>query len=326
MKAIVNTDVGGPEVLKMSTADMPKLAASEVLVKVHATALNRADTLQRKGLYPAPPGASTILGLEMAGEVFETGSDTTKWNKGDRVCALLSGGGYAEYASVDEKLLLPISDKLTYVEAAAIPEVFLTAHQALNWIAQLENEEKLLIHAGASGVGTAAIQLAKLKDAEVIVTASKGKHSLCKNLGADHCIDYKGQDFAAEVADITGGKGVDVILDFLLASYFQKNLQSLDFDGRMVILAAMGGIKISEANIGSIVWKRQKVMGSTLRARDLDYKRKLIASFQQDYWPLFKDGQLKPIIYKTMHWSEVQTAHSMMDRNENAGKIVLEVD
>ncbi len=325
MKAIIINEPGGPEVLKMGEHSTPKASSKEVRIKVIATALNRADTLQRKGLYPPPLGASSILGLEVAGIVDTLGDEVSHAKIGDRVCALLAGGGYAEYATVSEDLLLPIPDEMSYVQAAGVPEVFLTAYQALIYLAELQEGETILIHAGASGVGTAAIQIAKSLGVKIIVTASKGKHKLCEALGADLCIDYKSQNFETEVLKYTDGKGVNVVLDFLAASYFQQNINSMAVDGRMVMLAAMGGIKVTDLEMGKIVWKRLKIMGSTLRARSLDYKIKLTNDFKNQFWSKFTEGPFKPIIDSEYDWSDVVKAHKRMEANENAGKIILKI-
>lgn len=325
MKAIIFEKPGGPEVLSVGEHPLPIPQANEVRIKVKATALNRADTMQRRGLYPPPPGASPILGLEVAGDVVSIGSSVTTAKVGDKVCALLAGGGYAQFACVHEDLLLPIPSGMDSGVAAGIPEVFLTAYQALIYLAELKEGETILIHAGASGVGTAAIQIAKSLGVKVIVTASAGKHQLCKDLGASLCIDYRSQNFETEVSNYTDGKGVNVILDFLAASYFQQNINSMAVDGRMVMLAAMGGIKVSDLDMGKIVWKRLKIMGSTLRARSLDYKIKLSQDLKDQFWSNFENGTFKPIIDSQFDWTDVVKAHERMEANLNAGKIILNV-
>lgn len=325
MKAIIIKEPGGPDVLSLGKYKTPTPADHEVLVKVKATALNRADSMQRKGLYPPPSGASPILGLEMSGIIEDLGSAVTSAKTGDRVCALLSGGGYAEYACVHENMLIPIPDAMSFQDAAGIPEVFLTAYQALVYLAKLKPGETILIHAGASGVGTAAIQIAKSIGAKVIVTASKGKHDLCKSLFVDMCVDYQSEDFYKLVMKTTDGKGVHVILDFLAASYFQKNIDALTQDGRMVMLAAMGGSKVANLSMAKIVWKRLKIMGSTLRARSLDYKIKLTNDFKTQFYDKIKSGEMKPIIDSQYDWTNVSEAHRRMESNLNAGKIILNI-
>lgn len=326
MKAVIIQQAGGPEQLHIGEWEQPTPGAHEILVKVHATAVNRADTLQRKGFYPPPPGASPILGLEMAGEVVERGISCTEVQVGDRVCGLLAGGGHAEYVVIDESLALPIPDQMSYEEAAAIPEVFLTAFQALKPLGGFEAGERLLVHAGASGVGTAAIQLAKeMGAAEILVTASAPKHDLCRSLGADLCIDYKSKDFASSVAAHTEGKGVNLIIDFIAAPYLQRNLQSLAIEGRMVLLALMGGTQPEGLNIAPILRKRLSIIGSTLRARSLAYKVDLSKQFKAFAWERFVDGRLQAVIDRILPWEEIAEAHRVIEANENAGKIVLRV-
>lgn len=324
MKAVQIKEFGGPEQLFIGDWKQPTPGLREILVKVEATALNRADTLQRKGNYPPPKGASPILGLEMAGTVEAIGSAVSHWKRGDRVCGLLAGGGYAEYVIIHEELALPIPDNLDFVQAAAIPEVFLTAYQALWWLADLKSKENVLIHAGASGVGTAAIQLAKLQEAEIYVTASAPKHQLCLDLGAQKAIDYKTEDFEKIILELTEGRGVDVIIDFIAAPYLQQNLNSLNFDGRLVLLALMGGWQ-TEVNLLNVLRKRLQIKGSTLRARSLDYKIRLTKAFKELSWEHFESGQLQPIIDSVFDWKEVAKAHKYMEANKNKGKIVLTI-
>ncbi|MEL6862975.1 MAG: NAD(P)H-quinone oxidoreductase [Bacteroidota bacterium] len=326
MKAILVKEPGGAEALMFGTWETPAPRENEVLVRVQATALNRADLLQRKGKYPPPPGVSSILGLEMAGVVEEVGTGVTKWRKGDKVCGLLSGGGYAEYALIHEDLALPIPQQFSMEEAAAIPEVFLTAYQALKWLSKLQPKERILIHAGASGVGTAAIQLARFMGAEVIVTASASKHARCMELGAALAIDYQSQEFYQKVMEYTDKKGVDVIIDFIAAPYFDANIRSLATDGRLIILALMGGVQLERFHLGPILRKRLHIIGSTLRTRDLSYKIALSQDLKSFAWPLFENGQIKPIIDSVFDWTEVANAHRYMEANRNKGKIVLRIN
>lgn len=325
MKAILIKNFGAPENLELGEFDTPQPTENQVLIKVHATALNRADLMQREGKYPPPPGESPILGLEIAGEIVSAGAAVTKWQVGDRVCGLLGGGGYAEYAVLHEEMALPIPDHLSYEAAAAIPEAFLTAFQALVWLAKLQKGESVLIHAGASGVGTAAIQLAKQFESPIYVTASAAKHEFCLQLGATHAIDYQEKDFETEILQRLDKQGVDVILDFIGAPYFQKNLNILQSDGRLILLATMGGFKISELEIGSILRKRLQIIGSTLRARTLDYKIALTKDFRLFAWEAFEKGDLKPIVDRIYDWKEVVEAHRYMESNANKGKIVLRI-
>ncbi len=325
MRAVRLHDFGGPDKLYIGEWEQPQPGPGEILVRVAATALNRADTLQRMGKYPPPEGESPILGLEMAGTVAALGEGVTQWSEGDKVCALLGGGGYAEYVCLSARQAMPWPEGFDAVQAAAIPEVFLTAFQALRWLAGLKEKEQVLIHAGASGVGTAAIQLARAMGAEPVVTASAGKHALCRELGAKLAIDYKTEDFAERVADFTNGRGVDVIVDFIGGPYFQKNLNAMAVEGRMVMLAFLGGPRLSEANLAAVLRKRLRIMGSTLRARSLDYKVRLSEDLQLFAWPLFADGRLRAVVDRVYGWEEVAEAHRYMESNQSQGKIILRV-
>ncbi len=327
MKAIQFDQPGSPEVLYIGNAEQPTPGREELLVKVKATALNRADLLQRRGLYPPPKGASPILGLEMAGEVLATGGSVEGHSAGDRVMALLPGGGYAEYVVIPQDMAMRIPAVMTYEQAAAIPEAFLTAYQALFFLGKLEKGEKILIHAGASGVGTAAIQLAKAKGIEdIMVTASAGKHATCKSLGATLAIDYKNENFVEVIRPLTRGQGVHFILDFIGGPYFEQNLASLATDGRLVMLGFLGGTKVDSMNLGNILVKRLTIMGSTLRNRRLDYKIALTEAFADFALPLFETAAMHPIIDRVYNWAEVVKAHQYMEANRNTGKIVLRVE
>lgn len=325
MLAVTQNEYGGPEVLFLSS--IPDIAPSdeEVLVEVHATALNRADMLQRRGKYPPPQGASQVLGLEMAGVVVSTGKKVKEWKVGDRVFGLIPGGGYATYAVIHKDMAMKIPATMSMVEAAAIPEVFLTAFQALFWLADIREQEKVLIHAGASGVGTAAIQLAKTKNAFILVTASAPKHKTCLDLGASRAFNYKLGPFAPWVMAHTGHKGVDIIVDFIGDAYFSQNIACLNIDGRMVQLALMGGSNPVNFDLGLILRKRLRIIGSTLRNRDLNYQIALTREFQQYAMALFQKQELKPIIDKVFDLKEVQEAHRLMEANKNEGKIVLKI-
>ncbi len=326
MKAILLKAFGSADQLYIGEYATPSPTAQEILVKVHATALNRADLLQRQGKYAPPPGESDILGLEMAGEVVETGAGVSRWQIGDRVCGLLGGGGYAEYVTIHEDLAMPIPVSLTFEQAAAIPEVFLTAFQALYWLAKLQKGESLLIHAGASGVGTAAIQLAKQADAAIFVTASASKQDFCLQLGAHHAIDYKKENFETVILEKANGKGVNVVLDFIGAPYFQQNLNILQEDGRLVLLAMMGGTKLEEVQLGNILRKRLHILGSTLRARPLEYKIQLTRDFRLFAWESLENGAIQPVIDKVFDWNEAAEAHRYMESNQSKGKIVMKVE
>ncbi len=322
MKAIIVNEPGGPEQLKIGEVQTPEPKAEEILVKLNYTAVNRADTLQRMGKYPPPPGASDIIGLELAGEVVSKGDKVTRWQSGDKVFGLLSGGGYAEYATIHQDMAMAIPEGISMAQAAAIPEVFLTAYQALIWLGKLQEGEKVLIHAGASGVGTAAIQIAKQLKTHVTVTASAGKHAVCKDLGADEIIDYKNEDF---VDKIKGEGGVNLIIDFIGAAYFSQNINCLKIDGRMVMLALIGGGKAEQVDLRKVLGKRLNIIGSTLRSRSSEYQITLTNDFAKDLLPLFSEGKLKPVIDSEYNWQDIAKAHEYMEANKNAGKIVLKI-
>ncbi|MFF2878670.1 NAD(P)H-quinone oxidoreductase [Gottfriedia sp. NPDC057991] len=307
--------------------EMPVLGENELLVKVHATAINRADLLQKHGKYPVPKGASPILGLEMAGIVEQVGASVTNWEVGDHVCSLLPGGGYAQYVSIPSDLAISIPDHFSFEEAAAIPEVFLTAYLNLFELGRLKENETVLIHAGASGVGTAAIQLAREFGASSIVTAgNEMKLAACTELGANHVINYKNEDFKTVVEKVTDHVGVDVILDFIGASYFHQNLQSLNSNGRLILIGTMGGVKVNDMNLLPLLTKRISIIGSTLRSQTLEQKIYLTNQFKKYVLPLFINKKIKPIIDSVYSLHEVNEAHSRMENNLNIGKIVLKID
>ena len=325
MRAVVVPEEGAPEHMTIGEVPTPEPGPDEVLVKVHATALNRADTFQRQGHYPPPEGASDILGLEMAGTVAEPGSEVLDWQEGDRVFALLDGGGYAEHTVVHKDRLMAVPPGLSMREAAAVPEVFLTAYQALHWLGGLQAGHHVLVHAGASGVGTAALQLARRAEAHPYVTASAPKHEVCRDLGAEATIDYQSENFAHRIAERTDGRGVDIILDFIGAPYFHQNVDSLALDGRIVQLATLGGSTVEQVSLRALMAKRAQLLASTLRSRSLAYKVQLTQEFASDVLPQFIDGQLEPVIDSVYDWAEVADAHRRMENNENAGKIVLSI-
>lgn len=325
MQAVVVAEPGGPEKMSIGSAPKPVPGDDELLVRVHATALNRADLMQREGRYPPPEGASPILGLEMAGTVEAVGSRCRTWNVGERVCGLLPGGGYAEFAVIHRDLAIRILPTLSFQEAAAIPEVFLTAFQALHWYGEVDAAKRVLIHAGASGVGTAAIQLARAAGARVYVTASAGKHEICLSLGAEAAIDYESEDFAARIDELTGGEGVDVIVDFIGASYFKQNASALALDGRWILLATLGGSRVADVDLRDLFRKRASFFASTLRSRSLDYKIRLTQDFASRIMPLFAVGTLKPVIDRVFDWTDAADAHRYMAENRNQGKVVLRV-
>lgn len=326
MKAVLFDQPGDPDVLYVGKRRRPSPKQGELLVRVAATALNRADLLQRQGHYPPPPGASEILGLEFAGTVERTGKGVEGWAEGDRVFGLLPGGGYAEYVTVPADLALPMPPAMTFTEAAAIPEAFLTAFQALYWLGQLKPGQRVLIHAGASGVGTAAIQLVKATRGQAFVTASASKLAMCRDLGANVAIDYRQENFAERVLTETQGKGAALILDFIGAPYFADNMKALAQDGRIILLATMGGYQLEQADLRLFFRKRARLIGSTLRNRTPEYKARLTQEFASLMLPLFDESRLRPVVDTVYNWVNVADAHRRMEANRNIGKIVLEVD
>jgi len=325
MKALLIDEDSDQPVMKVGEFPDPKPESHEILVKVEATALNRADLLQKAGKYPVPEGASPILGLEMAGVVEEVGPEVTEFEEGDRVFGLLSGGGYAEYCTIHENMAMSIPEGLSYEESTGIPEVFLTAFQAIDWLGELSQNETILIHAGASGVGTAAIQLAKyLYEARIITTAGTDlKNELCQRLGSDLSINYKEENFSNVIESEFGDNCVDLIIDFVGSPYWDMNIKILGLDGRLVYLSMLGGAQVDQMNLVPILRKRLTIKGSTLRNRSDAYKMNLTKEFKQKALDLFSDGTIKPIIDSVYDWNDVEEAHSKMKNNLNAGKIIL---
>lgn len=324
MKAIVVDGAGGPEKLVLRDVPEPELGRSRVLVDVRATALNRADLLQRRGLYPPPPGASDILGLECAGVVSQAGEGVRAVRPGDRVMALLSGGGYAERVVIHERMAMPIPPSMSFTEAAAIPEAFLTAIEALFHRAQLETGQTVLIHGAAGGVGSAAVQLAHGHGAKVIATASNGdKLAKAKELGADLLINHKAQDF--ETVILEQGLAVDVILDSVGAAYWQKHARLLANNGRLIVLGLLGGAKV-EVDFSTLLKKQLQLVGIVMRSRELIDKILMTQRFISETLPLFEQGVLKPVIDSVFPLDQARQAHERMEKNENIGKIVLSVN
>lgn len=327
MKAILLREYGASGMMYLGDAPDPVMGASDVLVKVKATALNRADLLQRRGLYPPPQGASDILGLELAGEIIAVGDDVTDRRVGERICALLPGGGYAEYAVIPADMAIPLPEAFSYEQGAAIPEVFLTAYLNLFWLGGLRAGQRVLVHAGASGVGTAAIQLIREAGGQAFVTAgSTDKLDHCRELGAQAGWNYKQGAFSPWVLEQTAGQGADIILDFIGAPYFQDNLTSLAVDGRLIIIGTMGGAKVDSFNLGQILTRRQQIIGTALRSRSTEEKSRLTREFAAFALPRFEDGRLKPVIDSVFPWQDAAKAHDYMESNQNIGKIVLSVD
>jgi putative PIG3 family NAD(P)H quinone oxidoreductase len=325
MKAIVVDAPGDPEVMHLGEAPDPAAGPGEVLVRTHATAVNRADTLQRRGFYPPPPGASEIIGMEVAGEVEALGGGVEGWHAGDRVMALLAGGGYAERVAVPAGQLMPVPPGLSWTDAAAIPEVFLTAHDNLFTRGRLAAGETVLIHGGGGGVGTAAIQLAHRAGARVLVTAgSMAKLEACRALGADAGINHREEDFVQRVGELTAGRGADLILDVMGASYLARNLDALAPDGRLVIIGLQGGT-VTDIDVGHVLRRRLSVIATTLRGRPLEQKAEIVRRFVEDALPGFEDGSLRPVVDRVLPLAEAAAAHRAMESGENVGKLVLRV-
>jgi putative PIG3 family NAD(P)H quinone oxidoreductase len=323
MQAITMSVPGGPEVFRLTTVPDPTPAAEQILVRVRATALNRADVMQRMGQYPPPPGESDILGLELAGEVEAIGAAVKDIAPGDRVFGLVGSGGYAEKAVIDARMAMPIPSSWSFVQAAAVPEVFFTAQETLFTLGGLQEGETVLIHAAASGVGTAGIQMARETGARIFVTAgSAEKIQRCIELGATTGCNYKEQDFAEWVKEVTNGQGVDVIEDFIGAAYWERNLRSLKTGGRLVLVGLMGGVKI-EANLGLLMTKRLQIFGSVLRSRPLADKIAITRSFHSKWLPLLAAGRIKPVVDRVFPLAQVADAHRYMEENRNFGKIIL---
>lgn len=311
--------------LKLTERPIPGPADYQVLIKIAAAGVNRPDIMQRKGLYPAPSGASDIPGLEIAGTVVATGAAVNHLKSGDNVCALVTGGGYAEYCLASAALCLPIPASLSLIQAAALPETFFTVWSNVFDRARLLQNETLLIHGGSSGIGTTAIQLAKAFQAKVIVTAgSENKCHRCMALGADAAINYRKQDFVAEINRLTDSNGVDVILDIIGGDYFPRNLKCMAADARLLQIAIQNGAK-AEINLLSVMLKRLTITGSTLRARDDGFKAEIAQKLHKNVWPLLATGKIKPVIHSTFALNDAAFAHELMESSQHIGKIILEV-
>lgn len=325
MKAWTISKPGSRDKLIMEEREKPRPKEGELLIAVKAAGVNRTDTLTRQNTALKTP--YPILGIEVSGVVVENNSTQTELKPGTRVAGLVNHGGYAEYVTMPANRAMVIPENFSMVEAAAIPEVFLTAYQTMYWEGELKEKEKILIHAGGSGVGTAAIQLARqLSDAEIFTTAGQVKKlDYAKNLGANHVINYKKEVFEAVVNERTDGSGVDVILDFVGASYWEKNLTSAAVDSRWVLIGTLGGAKVGNFSIADIMGKRISLTGTVLTPRSDTYKAKLTQEFMEHASPLFEDERLKPIIHSVVPFSEVKEAHRQMEENENIGKIIIKV-
>jgi NADPH2:quinone reductase len=323
MRVIEITQPGGPEVLQLAHRPVPQPAAGEILVRVSAAGVNRPDVLQRRGLYPLPKGASDLPGLEIAGVVVAVGRGAGRWNVGDTVCGLTSGGGYAEYCILPEGQALPVPKGLSLVEAASLPETFFTVWANVFENGRLAAGETLLVHGGSSGIGVTAIQMAKALGSKVFTTAgSDGKCAACIKLGADLAINYRSQDFEEEIKAATQGKGVDVILDMVGGDYVPKNLRCLAELGRLVFIASLRGTK-TELDIMEVMRKRLTITGSTLRPRTLEFKAAVARNLREKIWPLIESGQIRPVVFKTFALEQAGEAHALMESSEHVGKLVL---
>ncbi|WP_430478884.1 NAD(P)H-quinone oxidoreductase [Streptomyces sp. P11-1] len=323
MHAITIPEPGGPEALVWAEVPDPVPGDGEVLVEVVASAVNRADVLQRQGFYDPPPGASPYPGLECAGRIVALGPGVTRWAVGDEVCALLSGGGYAEKVAVPVGQLIPVPDGVELTVAAALPEVTATVWSNVFMVAHLRPGETVLIHGGSSGIGTMAIQLAKAVGARVAVTAgSPEKLARCAELGADILINYREQDFVEEVRENTAGAGADVILDIVGAKYLDRNVQALAVNGRLAIIGLQGGVK-GELNLGTLLAKRAAVTATSLRGRPIAEKAAIVAAVREHVWPLIADGVVRPVVDRTVPMADAAEAHRVLESSAHVGKVLL---
>ena len=326
MKAVEITTYGAPDVLRLGERPDPVAGPGELLIRVAASGINRPDVLQRTGNYPVPPGASDLPGLEVAGEIIDGDSQAMAqagFRKGDRVCALVAGGGYAQLCVAPVGQCLPVPNGMSDIEAASLPETFFTVWSNVFDRVKLQAGETLLVQGGTSGIGVTAIQMAKALGATVIATAgSDEKCQACIKLGADHAINYKTQDFVAEAKKLTDGKGVNVVLDMVAGSYVAREVECLAEDGRIAIIAVQGGTK-AEFNAGMVLRKRLVITGSTLRPRPVAFKAAIAQALRKNVWPLIERGAIKPVIFKTFPAAQAAQAHTLMESNQHIGKIVL---
>ncbi len=326
MRVVETVQPGGPEALVVRERPMPVPGPDEVLIRIAAAGLNRADVLQRRGVYPPPPGAVSWPGLEAAGTVTAVGANVREITLGSEVCVLLPGGGYAEFCTAPAVLCMPVPAGLTTVEAAALPEAYFTVWSNLYEFAHLKWGERLLVHGGASGIGVTAIQLARERGSSVYVTAgSDAKCRFCEGLGAERAINYRTTDFLAAIQESTQGRGVDVVLDMVGGDYFARNLAALAPDGRLVIIATPGGNE-AQLDIRAVMMKRLVITGSALRPRTLDFKRQIRDTLIREVWPLIASGRLKPIIDRVFPLSEAAAAHAYLESGAHIGKILLKVE
>lgn len=325
MRFIDMAGPGGPEVLRLATGAVPQPGPQEVLIRVAAAGVNRPDVLQRMGSYPPPPGASPVLGLEISGTIATAGADVTEYREGDAVCALVPGGGYAEYCVAPAQHCLPVPQGLSLIEAAALPETFFTVWTNVFDRGRLQAGESFLVHGGSSGIGTTAIQLARAFGARVFATAgSPEKCAVCVELGAERAIDYRRDDFAAVIKEATQGRGVDVILDMVGGPYVEKNLRSLAVEGRLVQIAFLQGSKVT-LDLVHLMMRRQTITGSTLRPRSVAEKAAIAEGLHDKVWPLIEAGKVRPIVDRSFPLAEAAEAHRLMESSAHIGKIVLTV-
>jgi NADPH2:quinone reductase len=325
MRAIEVIQPGGPETLALAERPLPPVLPHQVLIKVAAAGINRPDAMQRRGVYPPPHGASDIPGLEIAGTVEAVGKNVSHLRAGETVCALVTGGGYAEYCAASASLCLPIPEGFDFIRAAALPEAFFTVWSNVFDRARLAAGETLLVHGGSSGIGTSAIQLANAFGARVAVTAgSDAKCEFCRQLGAETAINYRTQDFAEEIRQLTGSKGVDMILDMIGGDYLPKNLKCLAPEGRLVQIAIQHGAK-AEIDLWQVMLKRLTLTGSTLRARDDSFKAQIARQLQEKVWPLLSSGKIRPVIDSVFDLGEAAKAHERLESGQHIGKIILKV-
>jgi NADPH:quinone reductase len=324
MRAIEIEKAGGPEVMKLGQRPIPKPQRGEVLIQVAAAGINRPDVGQRRGLYPPPPGASDVLGLEVAGTVTALGEDVNAWKIGDAVCALVSGGGYAEYCTAPQGQCLPKPSNLSFIEAASLPETFFTVWANLFGPSGLKPGDSVLVQGGSSGIGVTAIQLARAFDHQVFATAgNREKCVACEKLGA-RAIDYKSEDFVAVIKKETAERGVDVILDMVGGDYVARELALLAPDGRLIMLAFLGGAEAA-INLGVVVFKRLILTGSALRPRSIEFKAAIAKTLREKVWPLLESGIVRPVVFKTFPLENASQAHELMESSRHIGKIVLQV-
>jgi len=325
MRVVAISAPGGPEVLVPGTRPVPEPEAGEILIRVHAAGVNRPDALQRAGAYAPPPGASDLPGLEAAGEVAAVGAGVTEWSVGDPVCALLPGGGYAEYALTHAAHALPVPEGLSMLEAAALCETFFTVWHNVFERGRLQAGETFLVHGGSSGIGTTAIQLASARGARVFATAgSPEKCAACLRLGAERAIDYREADFVAAVREATAGRGVDLILDMVGGEYLARDVRALAPDGRLVMIAFLGGA-VAELNFAQVMTKRLTITGSTLRPQSVEAKARMAAALRTEVWPLIAAGRIGPVMDRAYPLEDAAAAHARMESSVHIGKIVLNV-